>query len=193
MKSVSVGLSSVLFFQLVANGGQLPPVPAPRMNIIALEGEGAINDVRKRQPRNIVVQVRDGNRSPLAGVTVNFALPLQGPSGEFFDGSKTLTITSDQEGRATARGFRPNSAPGNIGIRVDASHGQESASLVVTQFNMEVTGSGGSGKWIALIGILGGAAAGGAYAATRGSSSSSPTPSAPIVITPGTGTVGRPR
>lgn len=200
MKPLSIGLSFLLLLQALAGGQQppaapqLPPVPAPRMNIVALEGEGAINHVRKRTPRNIVVQVRDGNRNPIAGASVNFTLPAQGPSGEFFNGARTLTATTDQEGRATARAFRPNSAAGKIEIRVDATHAQETATLIVTQFNMTVTGSrGGSGKWIALLAVLGGGAAGGVYAATRKSESAAPAAAAPITITPGTGTVGAPR
>jgi hypothetical protein len=165
------------------------------MNIIALEGEGAINHIRKREPRNIVVQVRDGNRNPISGASVNFTLPVQGPSGEFFNGARTLTMTTDSEGRATARGFRSNSVAGKVEIRVDASRGEETANLVVTQFNMAVAGAkGGSGKWIALIAIVGGAAAGGAFAATRKSGTATSAPAAtPISITPGTGTVGAPR
>lgn len=194
MKRLSAGLSIVLLCQSVTNASQLPQPPRPRMSVIALEGEGVIHNVRKRQPGNIVVQVRDGNRNPIAGATVNFVLPMQGPSGEFVDGSKTLTVTSDQDGRATARGIRPNSAVGKVEIRVDASGPQEKASLVVTQFNMAVSGGSSTGKWIVLVGIIGGAAAGGVYAATRGGGSSSvAAPGVPIVISPGTGTVGRPR
>ena len=154
MKTLSIGLSLLVLHQATVGGQQLPPVPTPRMNIIALEGEGAINHIRKREPRNIVVQVRDGNRNPISGASVNFTLPVQGPSGEFFNGARTLTMTTDSEGRATARGFRSNSVAGKVEIRVDASRGEETANLVVTQFNMAVAGAkGGSGKWIALIAI----------------------------------------
>lgn len=191
MKILSVALTLVLIFRSVAAGSQMPPVPTPRMNIVVLEGEGAINHVRKRQPVDIVVQVRDGNRNPLSGATVNFAVPLQGPGGDF-NGSKTLTLTTDQQGRATARGFRPNSAVGKVEIRVSASSQQETASIVLTQFNMAVTGTKGSGKWIALAGILGGAAAGGAYYAATRKSVSPTAPPAAIGISPGAGTVGRP-
>jgi hypothetical protein len=172
----------------------LPVPPPPRMNIVVVEGEGAVNPVRNRQPRDIIVQVRDGNRNPVAGATVNFTLPVQGPGGEFLNGSRTLTVTSGEDGRATARGFRPNSAPGKVEIRVSASHDQETATVTVTQFNMQVSRGGSNpGKWIALIGIIGGAAAGGAYAATRGSGSGAAAAPSIITITPGTGAVGRPR
>jgi hypothetical protein len=193
MQKLSIGLSLLLLYQAAAQEVQLPAPPPPRMNIVALEGEGAINHVRKRQPRNIVVQVRDGNRNPLAGATVHFTLPSQGPSGEFYNGAKTLTATTDQDGRAMARGFRPNSAAGKVEIRVDASRGTETASLVVTQFNMTVSGAkGGSAKWIVLVAVLGAGAAGGAIAATRKGDTAAPA-ATPIGITAGTGTVGAPR
>jgi hypothetical protein len=141
------------------------------------------------------VQVRDGNRRPIAGATVNFTLPMQGPSGEFASGSRTLSVTSDSEGRAMAREFRPNSAEGKIEIRVSATRGAETASLVITQFNMAVSAARGNGKWLTLAGLIGGAAAGGAYyAATQGKNGSTPAAAAtPISITPGPGAVGRPQ
>lgn len=199
MRTLSVSLSLFLLGQNIGLGQappQLPPVPVPRMNIIAIEGEGAINHVRKREPRNIVVQVRDGNRNPIANATVTFTLPAQGPSGEFFNGSRILTGTTDEQGRVTARAFRPNSVPGKVEIRVSATRGEETASTIVTQFNMEVAAPrGGAGKWIALLAIAGGAAAGGGYALTRKSNGTAPAaaPAPPISITPGSGTVGPPR
>jgi hypothetical protein len=166
------------------------------MNILVLEGEGAVNNVTKREPRDIAVQVRDGNRNPLPGAAVTFTLPAQGPSGEFFNKARILTITADKEGRAIAKGFRPNLLPGKLEIHVNASHEGEVARESVTQFNMIVkSGGGGSGKWVALLAIAGAAAAGGAVAMTRKSGSSSAAPAAPvsITITPGSGTVGPPR
>lgn len=199
MRTLSVSLSLLLLGQTTGFGQappQLPPVPVPRMNIIAIEGEGAINHVRKREPRNIVVQVRDGNRNPIPNASVTFNLPAQGPSGEFFNGSRILSGTTDEQGRITARAFRPNSVPGKVEIRVSATRGEETASAIVTQFNMEVTASrGGAGKWIALLVIAGGVAAGGGYALTRKGKEAAPAaaPVPPISINPGAGTVGPPR
>jgi hypothetical protein len=167
------------------------------MNIVILQGEAVINNVRSREKCDLVVQVRDGNRRPLAGAAVVFTLPEQGPGGEFADGSRTLTATADGEGLATAKEMAPNKAAGKFEIQVEASHAGETARATITQFNMEVRSEqGGRGKWAALFVILGAAAAGGAVAATRSShrppgSAAAPLP--PITITPGSGTVGPPR
>jgi hypothetical protein len=197
MKFASSALSCLLFVQFSTAAMYAQVVPKPKMNIVVLEGEGVIHNIKKRAPQDIVVQVRDGNRRPLPGAAVTFTLPAQGASGEFFDRSRILTVTADDRGRAAAKGIRPNTLPGRFGIRVNASHQDETASATVTQFNMVVQGgAGGSGKWIALVAVAGAAAAGGVMAGTRkGNSAGSAGAAAPvpISITPGAGTVGPPR
>ena len=197
MKVLSLGLSFLLMYDLPAGRAQeLPPVPKPQMEIVVLEGEGAVNNVRSRQAHPITVQVRDGNRNPAPGAIVLFTLPAQGASAEFVNGAKTATITADDQGRAVARLLRPNSVPGKMDIRVNASHKGETAAITVTQFNMAVEAKGGSGKWIALALMAGGAAAGGAVALTRKSQPAATTPAAvaaPISITAGSSAVGPPR
>jgi hypothetical protein len=173
-------------------------VPQPKMNVLVLEGEGAVNNVNKREPRDLVVQVRDGNRTPLPNAAVTFTLPAQGPSGEFFNKARILTTTADDQGRAVAKGFRPNLLPGKVEVHVNASHQGETARATITQFNMIVqSDKGGSGKWIALLAIAGAAAAGGAVALTRtnptSSSSGAPAGAPVITISPGGGTVGPPQ
>jgi hypothetical protein len=182
-------------YEPAALSGQTVPVPSPKMNIVVVEGEALIRNIRERKPANIVIVVRDGNRNHLPGVPVTFTLPASGPSATFPDGGLTSTVTTDKEGYATARGIRSNNVPGPFSIDVEAKRNDETATTKITQFNMNVESSkGGSGKWLALLGIVGAAAAGGTVAAMRSSSSSSPAaPSTPIGITPGPGTVGPPR
>lgn len=172
-----------------------PSVPRPAMNILVLEGEGAINNVRQRQGRDIVVQVRDGNRRPLPGAVVVFTLPNEGASATFVDGSRISTVVADNQGRAAVRAIKPNTVPGRIEILVNASLEGQTARATVTQFNMSVAQPKSNGKWIALGIIAGAAAAGGAVAITRRNQTSAapPVPSTPISITAGTGTVGPPR
>lgn len=174
-----------------------------RINIV--EGEGAINNVRQRVNREPIVQVEDNNRKPVAGAVVIFFLPDQGASGTFADGSRMLMTVTDNQGRAVARGIRPNNQSGPMQIRVTASFQGLTASSVISQTNVAASaasGASGAGlsagaKWAIILGIAGGAAAAGAVIATHsGGGSSSPTsPSSPspIVITPGgTPTVGGP-
>jgi hypothetical protein len=178
-----------------------PPAPAPaqaRLNIVVVEGESAINNVKGRLNREPVVLIEDENHRPIAGAAVVFFLPSRGPSGTFPDGSKTLTVSTGAQGRAVAAGIHRNNVSGQMQIRVTASYGGQTVSTVITQTN--VAGGGGglstAAKVLIIIGVAGGAAAG-AILATRGGSSpssSSSSPSAPsaISITAGTPSVNHP-
>ena len=199
MNWLSVGLSFSLFLQLVLTPALAQEAPPPqRLEIVVVEGEGAINNIRQRTGAQIIVEVQDENHRPVAGAAVVFTLPTEGPGGEFADGSRNLTIITDDQGRAVVRNLKINKSTGKIQIHVNASYRGRTASTNITQFNMDVPGTakaGGSGKWIAILAIAGAAAAGGVIAATRagGSSSSSSPAGSVITITPGTGTVGAPR
>jgi hypothetical protein len=169
------------------------------LSITIVEGEGAINNVRQRVNREPIVQVEDQNHKPVAGAVVLFFLPDQGASGTFQDGSRMLMTVTDNQGRAVARGIRPNGQSGPMLIRVTASFQGLTASSVITQTNAAAaTAASGTGlsttaKWAIILGIAAGAAAGGIIAATHGggSSGSSSTPGT-ITITPGTPIVGGP-
>jgi len=168
------------------------------LSITIVEGEGAINNVRQRVNREPIVQVEDNNRKPVAGAVVVFLLPEQGASGTFTDGSRMLMTVTDNQGRASARGIRPNGQSGPMLIRVTASFQGLTASSVITQTNVAAAAAAsGAGlstaaKWAIILGIAGGAAAGGIFAATHGGGSTPPSAPPPIVITPGTPTVGGP-
>ena len=167
------------------------------LSITIVEGEGAINNVRQRVNREPIVQVEDQNHRPVAGAVVIFFLPDQGASGTFPDGSRMLMTVTDNQGRAAARGIRPNSQSGQMQIRVTASFQGVIASSLITQSNVAAATAAGSGlsagaKWAIILGIAGGAAAAGAIIATHGGSSGGSTPPPPIVINPGTPTVGGP-
>jgi hypothetical protein len=166
------------------------------LRIVIVEGEGAINNVRQRVNREPVVQVEDENRKPIAGAVVVFFLPDQGPSGVFVNGSKTLTVTTDNQGQAAARGIRFNNQSGQMQIRVTASFQGQTASALITQTNAAGGGGGGgmSAGTKALITVLViGAAAGagvGIYFGTRNNGPGTPVGPPAIVLTPGTPTVG---
>ena len=175
--------------------------PLAGLSITIAEGEGAINNVRQRVNRDSVIQVEDQNHRPVAGAAVTFFLPDQGASGTFPNGSRMLMAVTDGQGRAVARGIRPNNQSGPMQIRVTASFQGLTASALITQTNA-ATGPAASGarmskgtKWAIILAIAGGAAAGGIAAATHGGSSNSGGGSATppsIVISPGTPTVGAP-
>jgi hypothetical protein len=142
------------------------------------------------------VRVEDATGKPIAGAAVTFILPTQGASGAFSNGGQSITIPTDASGKAEAR-VKPNRVAGRMEIRVNAVSRGETARAVITQYNMLVPGAGGgSGKVIAILAILGAAAAGGVVAFTRSQNDNPASPApprpGPIVITPGSGTAGPP-
>lgn len=195
-----------LFISLPATSVVQAQDAAPKLNIVIVEGDGAINNIRQRTAREPIVQVEDENHKPVAGAAVVFALPGQGAGGTFAGGSHTLSVVTDSQGRAVAHGFHPNNVQGQYQIRVTASNSGQSASANISQSNVLLAGGAGttaaaggiSGKLIAVIVIVAAAAAaGGAYAATHsggGSGSGAMIPAgAAITITPGAGLVGPPK
>ena len=171
------------------------------LNLIVVEGEGAINNIRQRTARETIVQVEDENRKPVAGAVVVFTLPNQGAGGTFANGAQTLTVTTEAQGRAVAQGLRVNRLAGQWQMRVNASLGNRTGSVTVTQTNAVAGAAAGgaagaaagiSAKTIAIIAAVAGAA-GGAVAATRGGGGGGNSSlGAPTTISAGTGTVGHP-
>jgi hypothetical protein len=198
---IAVGVQRVLLVLLVLLNLFREPAWAQQavtgLSINIVEGEGAINNIRQRVNREPIVQVEDQNHKPVAGAVVIFFLPGQGASGTFPDGSRMLMTVTDNQGRATARGIRPNNQSGPMQIRITASFQGLTASSVITQTNAagaaaaSSAGLSAGAKWAIILGIAGAAAAGGVIAATHGGGSSSSAPP-PIVITPGTPSVGGP-
>jgi hypothetical protein len=195
-KSLALGLSFLI---------TLTPLPAQtiptELNIVVVEGEGAINNIRQRVARDPVVRVEDENHKPIAGAAVVFTLPTEGATGEFSNGAKSLTMITDSQGRATAQNLRLNPVEGKMPIHVNASYRGLTARTSITQFSIVPPGAkagssgGGHGGLIAVLVALGAAAAGGgAYFITRKSSVATagipPATVSPIGITPGTGTIG---
>jgi hypothetical protein len=188
--AISLGLTFLLAAPQIGRG----QAPA-KLNLIIVEGDGAINNIKQRSAREPIVQVEDENHRPVAGATVLFLLPDSGPGGVFANGSHQLTVTTDSQGRAVAKGLRLNRTSGKFQIQVQASYQGVTTSATITQTNAVITGAaagGMSGKLIAILVIAGGAAAAGAVAATRsgGGSSSSTTP--PTTVSAGAPSVGHP-
>jgi hypothetical protein len=199
MRFVSVLLAAII--SIPFSPGAVAQTVAPALNILVLEGEGAINNIKQRTSRETIVQVEDENHKPVAGAVVVFTLPSQGPGGTVGGAAQTVTTTTNAQGQAALKGFRPNNVEGQYQIRVTASKNGQSANATITQTNSLLAAgavgaahAGISGKLIAIIAIAGAAAAGGAlYATQRGGGSNSTTTIPTISISPGTGTVGAPR
>ena len=200
-------ISLLLIAALIASTSPAPLCAqqdsSPPFRIVTLEGEGAINNIHQVVNRAVSVEVDDANHNPLSGVSVTFFLPNDGPSGLFPNGSRVLTVFTDEKGVASSRSVRFNNQIGIMPVRVVASLFSQSVTATVTQTNVAsaasvrssyVPAAGGSqmasrghSKKTLIILLVVGAAAGGAayYFASRKS-----TPSATITV--GNPTVGTP-
>ena len=172
--------------------------PPDDLKITILDGDNAVNSIRLRSAREPIVQVEDENHKRIPGAVVVFTLPSSGPGGTFLNGASTLTVTTDQQGRAMARGFHPNGVSGNFDIRINASYQGKTGRAIVHQRNFAPasTAASLSPKWIGVIAGVGAGAAAGIVAATRNGGHTPTPPPAPatgIVIAPAGSTVGPPR
>ena len=180
----------------------LPTSPAIGIKIAIVEGDGAINNLTEGRARDPIVRITDDDNKPLAGAAVTFLLPDLGAGGTFPTGA-SLTVTTGDDGIATARGLRPNNVAGQFQIRVTASYRTLIARASITQTNAapaSAVAKKSNGKWIAIVAIIGGGAAAGAALALSGGSNSgspgggTPPPAArpPTTVSPGGGTFGPP-
>ena len=199
-KSFMKALAICLSFLIACPALSAQTMPT-QLNIVVIEGEGAVNNIRQRVARDPVVQVEDENHKPIAGAVVMFTLPTEGATGEFGGSVKSTVVNTNAEGRAVASNLKMNGLSGKIPIHITASYRGLSARTSITMFSQVPPGAkesksgGGHGALIAVLVILGaGAAGGGAYFATHGSKTAAPpTPvpagPTPIGITPGTGSI----
>lgn len=195
-KNLSVCL---LAASLALPAQQAPPAAAEKpaaggsLEIVVIEGEGGKNNVRARTAAAPIVEVREDGK-PVAGAEVVFSLPPVGPSGTFGGWLKNQTVRTDAQGRATVTGYVPNTETGRFNIRVLATHGAKSGSLVVAQSNVE-NGSAGEKKsnWWKWALAVGGAGAIAGIAASASGDDSPSAAKAPVTITSGPVTVAGPR
>jgi len=172
------------------------------LRIVVLTGEHAVNVIRKGTVVMPVVQVLDQSGKPVAGAEVTFFAPGDGASVQFTDGSRSSTITTDADGKASpVSGVALNA--GDFEYRITAVFHNQQATVTIQQTNVTSQGSlakSGSGTaahsshlvWWVIGGVAVAAAAGiGAGLGHGGSAAASSPPSA--VIGTGSGlTVGAP-
>lgn len=177
-KFLSIFIAIILAAACPGGNGLLAQTPPPSDNlkIVIIEGDNFTNNIKKRTSREPIVEVRDRNNRRVPGAAVIFQLPQSGPGGTFLDGSKVLNVITGSDGRAVARGLRPNNAAGTFQISITASAGGETATLAITQTNAlagaalatgaGTAGAGGAGVSLPIIAVIaGGAVAAGLIAA----------------------------
>jgi hypothetical protein len=184
----SIASAMILLVALPGAGlaGEQQPA-AVALNIVIVEGEGAINNPRLRTAREPIVEVQDENHKPVAGALVLFATPDHGAGATFTNGLKTLSVTTDSQGRATAQGFKPNSTAGTFQIVVTATYLGRTAQAKISQTNLK-GGMGIPGKAMIIGAVVAAGIIAGVVVATRGGGGGTST--TPTVITPGSPGVG---
>lgn len=193
-KSLSIGLC----FLTICGPSVAADLPT-QLNLVVVDGEGAQGNIGQRVGHLPVVRAEDENHKALAGAAVVFTLPTEGATGQFGNSSKSLTVITDNDGRASAQGLRFNFIPGKVPIHINASYKGLTARTTITEISIAPPGAkiggggGGHGKLVAVLIVVAAAAGGGAALALRGKDNTAAAPAGPTVtpigLTPGTGTV----
>ncbi len=179
-------LVHVLLFSLIQAS---MPGQEVKLNILVIAGDGAINNLKSRTARETIVEVRDENNKPVAGASVVFLLPDSGPGLVSSNGTRMITTMTDANGRAAARGLKPNGQSGRFNLQVRANYQQSFGQIAISQSNIVAAGAAVSGLTLAIITIAAAAAAGTAYAVTRDSGAGR----ASVGVSPGAPSAGAPR
>ena len=195
---IAIGLVPLLLWP-TALLAQQPGASSEGLKVVVVQGEDAKNNIRMKTPSEVAVKVTDEAEKPVVGAEVVFQVPGSGPSGRFYDWLQTQTVKTNGEGVARARGLTPNEQTGQWHMRVMAQQGVKSGQVMVAQTNVvgdSKTASSGSSKkktWIIVGAIAVAAIVGIAIAAGGDDSDSTTTAKRPVVVAPGTITVGGPR
>jgi hypothetical protein len=190
---------------LPANIPAKPIAPLPtikNLKLLALSGNGEMNDLERKVMAPLVVQVLDQNDRPVEGAEVVFRFPMSGPGAAFVSGKSSQTVRSNGSGEAAALNWMANGEVGTFEIHVTATYGNEFGETTLKMSNVtrvvEGAKKGKQSHWysptwvkLALVGVAAGAVVG-IVLATRGGGHSSTGGNIPITVTPGPPTVGQP-
>jgi hypothetical protein len=209
-QKLSAGVARVLLCLLVSEaaplsanqdtpGAQAAEAVVGGLNLVIVEGDGAVNNLKARTAREAIVQVEDSNHKPVAGALVTFTASGAGPTGVFGNGSRVLTLLTNSKGQAVMQGLKTNHVAGALKINVTASFHGQTATAAITQTNAAAAAgtsaaAGGllSVKAIAIIAGIGAAAIGGIVAGLAQGGSSSAKTNQGTTISPGAVTIGTP-
>jgi hypothetical protein len=137
------------------------------LKIIVLTGEDGVNIIKKKTAVKPVVEVRDKNNLPVAGVYVTFLAPDSGPGVIFTGGTRTFSTLSDAAGHAAVPSMKPV-GKGAFKIAIKASFQGHVTTATIAQTNyLTVAAAHAAGAAVGTAGGSGaaGGAAGGAVAA----------------------------
>jgi len=129
---------------------------AAALKIVVVEGEGAVNIIQQKTAVAPVIEVRDRNDQPVSGALVRFAIQKGRAS---FNGARTLSVTTDAAGRATASGLTPIGS-GALRIGATATFQGQTAAATIAQTTVLTTAAGGGLSPLAVAALAGGGIAG---------------------------------
>lgn len=196
---IAIGLVPLLLWPTALFAQQPAAGSSEGLKLVVVQGEDNKNNIRMRTPSEVAVKVLDEAEKPVAGAEVVFQVPGSGPSGRFYDWLQTQTVKSNAEGIARARGLTPNEQTGQWHMRVMAQHGVKSGQVMVAQNNVVgagTTANGGKSRkklWIAIGVVAAAAIVAGAVAAGGDNDAADVANRRPVIVAPGTITVGGPR
>jgi hypothetical protein len=98
------------------------------LHIEILKGDRGVNIIKKNTAVTPVVDVKDRNNLPVAGIVVFFSSPSDGPSVTFLNGERSFSAVTDANGQASATGLKPVNT-GSFQIHVSVT---DKAALVAT-------------------------------------------------------------
>lgn len=174
------GIAVLCAATLLLHAQQQPPFA-----LVVLRGDNAQNNIKKGRATKQVVEVRDRNNKPVAGVLLTFSLPKTGASGTFVDGSQLATVTTDTAGQASVT-VQPNSVAGTYQIDVSGNVAGSPVNGKITQTNVAAA-AGMSGATVGILAAVAAGAAVGIGLAVAGNGSSSSSPSTPPGVRIGVG------
>ena len=175
MKSISAALATLAVIAAIDGHAQAPQ-PSPGLRIEVIAGEDAVNIIQQKTAVRPIVEVRDRNNLPVAGVVVVFTIqPGSGgaSAAAFANGQSVFTATTDAAGRVASSALQPLQ-PGDVQINVQANYQGQTATQTIRQTNFATrqavidagrTPPPNPGAVLATVGTVGGIAAAGVGAA----------------------------
>lgn len=184
-------------------GQEVAPLPiVQNLKVVALAGNGEMNDLERKVMAPLVVEVLDLQDRPIEGAEVVFRFPVRGPGAVFADQKSVKTMRSNGQGQAAATGWMANNEIGSFQVHVTATYGNRQGETTINMSNVQrapdnvlsrrqQTKSLWSSKWFKIGLVAGGAGlAAGIVLATRGGGGGASTTT--ITVTPGSPSVGGP-
>ena len=148
---------------------------AGKYRLVVIRGEGDQHNVKQgRATSQAVMEVRDENDKPVAGILLTFTLPSQGAGGAFVGGSQVTTLATNTAGRAAVT-FTPNKVAGSYALKVSGNVQGQSVSASVAQTNLAAVAGGlSTGAIVAIVAVAAGAGIGAALAGGGGKKDTPP-------------------